>query len=377
MTSTPEKEVPEEAIVTPRGAELDDLRQAAEQYLCTGPIGDPRDVEVFFLSILKYMQRWYEGRWDDPPLGFSAFIFSTRPRRDAQEKVPGAERIHVFSTNPNRPLAGRAFITASGLEDVRGWGVEGESLSDFAKLLDEKGFGSYAAVLLNLRERKVWLFPEGVETEARWAEWEIKPVVRQIGADAVDELLTGFAKAFLNPNADQALRVWHSPADGVPVSRTEEKIQKYLLMHARGVFGDCVAIPEAPTAAGRADLLIKRGDAAGGVLLELKVLRSRSFSQDAKKASGYSQAQIDTHVVDGIDQAADYRDELRATEAFLCCYDMRDADEDLAEQICLLAKTRVVHLRRYYIERVALTMRRNRPNSAYRKWTALRQGKPD
>ena len=148
-------------------------------------------------------------------------------------------------------------------------------------------------------------------------------------------------------------------------------------MHARGVFGDCVAIPEAPTTAGRADLLVKRGNEAGGVLLELKVLRSRGYNLDAKKATPYTPAEIDTHVVDGIDQAADYRDELRATDAFLCCYDMRDTDEDLAEQICLLAETRLVRLRRYYIQRAALTMRRNRTNSAYRRWKALRQGQPD
>ncbi|MBU3029697.1 hypothetical protein [Paracoccus marinaquae] len=54
------------------------------------------------------------------------------------------------------------------------------------------------------------------------------------------------------------------------------------------------------------------------------------------------------HASDGVQQAVQYRKDIKGKLAYLCCFDARDKDEDQPEIMTLAAANDVI-LRRYYM----------------------------
>lgn len=356
------------------GADAAEIQRTARHDLCDLPVSDRTDTDEFFFSVLRYMQQWYRSGSASPVKGVAAFVFVPHPRLAAEAIERPVEQVRFFDSAYDRELDGFVHVSGAGIDNVRRVATGAHTVEAAADELAQLALNHYPAVLVDLQSKRTWLCPEGCEHEELCRSFVIKAPEDTLDLNSVDRFLYDFHEVYLNPNQDQGIVVWANRARGVPAKNVEKLIQKQLFLLARIVFRDfCATLPEIPTPAGRIDVLV-RPQTGGGALLELKVLRDR-YDTDGGKARSCSPKENETSVIEGIDQANDYRSEVHAELAFLCCYDMRDADSDAIDRVAApLALKRNVELRRYFLARDAKMLRRRRDGSAYREWDQLRGG---
>src|SRR5665647_87805 len=143
---------------------------------------------------------------------------------------------------------------------------------------------------------------------------------------------------------------WQRASEHWASNKAEAIVQSQLRVGLKMQFPLCTVEHERPVRAGRFDLAVAYCDPITNAwtyygVLELKVLRSRGFS-----GGHYGDQDNSEAIRKGIGQAAAYRDDVHANWAFLCCFDMRIA-EDLSE-LCFdghreLATERDVELGRW------------------------------
>lgn len=118
---------------------------------------------------------------------------------------------------------------------------------------------------------------------------------------------------------------WKDPAKGWAAKNAEERVQYAVRLGLHGRFGPhCRVRAEQPDKDGRTDIEIigdfgvAQGKQTNFAVLEMKVLRERGSTGIL-----HSPAQIDQHVLDGLEQASTYGDDRHFEERMLCCFDMR------------------------------------------------------
>lgn len=136
-------------------------------------------------------------------------------------------------------------------------------------------------------------------------------------------------------NAGHGQKIWREAGKGIPEERPEERIQGRLLDHLRARFLQHNIRAEVETEAGRCDLVIRAylesvtGKKSVRVewLLELKALSEKTSSGNDVPKSRMIEA-----LQKGVLQAYSYRISEHAEKAVLCCYDLRDTEEE--DDIC-------------------------------------------
>lgn len=132
-------------------------------------------------------------------------------------------------------------------------------------------------------------------------------------------------------NAGHGQKIWREAGKGIPEDRPEERIQGRLLDHLRARFSRHNIRAEVENEAGRCDLVVRAylSSVAGKKtvrvewLLELKALAEKTASGNLVPKTKVSEA-----LQKGVLQAYSYRDKEHAEKAVLCCYDLRDTDEN-------------------------------------------------
>jgi hypothetical protein len=143
-----------------------------------------------------------------------------------------------------------------------------------------------------------------------------------------------------------------SPACRIPVQELERRISSMLCFYLNAILGGDYVTTEHYTPHGRLDIKVATDVMVQGIghcALELKVLRSRHHSNTrARRYTTVSLNKMVEHATEGIMQAVDYRRQISAGIAYLCCFDARYHDEDQA-QVVALAASNDVRLRRYFM----------------------------
>lgn len=146
------------------------------------------------------------------------------------------------------------------------------------------------------------------------------------------------------------LKPWKgATGDRITIEALEVRISTMLGVHLGGLVGRDYVRVEDQTPHGRADVSIVGAAMApgvGGCALELKVLRSRQSA--GTKWNNIKAEDMLEYAKEGIGQAVEYRQDVGADLAYLCCFDARFDDEDQQEVIAL-GQSKEVEVRRYFM----------------------------
>jgi hypothetical protein len=229
--------------------------------------------------------------------------------------------------------------------------------------------------------RRVLLWcPRGFADEDTTVEFEIPDEIADVTQESVEQGLQHFHKRHAEvPDPD--LEFWKDARLFVPGAELERTIQKYLHLVLSSWFNESTVIKETTFKAGRIDLVIYAHVSADAPLavacnLELKVLKSKHYCEHPASANRCSRADNENAIIKGVDQAAEAKEELKSPLAMLCCYDVRDTDDDSIMSCVLTAATRRnVLCRRYFMYNSKESFRRAQGESAYQGTTAHRQAR--
>jgi hypothetical protein len=194
----------------------------------------------------------------------------------------------------------------------------------FATAIDSLDVGHVPAIVFEPRPTSVEarFYPNGLREHDCYEKMRLNARTITI-EDAVEVVERVYRQSLVTPDAQLACgKLWVKPARHWPVMDAEERIQLQLRTGLIGAFPNCVVRSEQPQTSGRLDLEIEGPVSGGGyvrhLVLELKVLRS--FRSSGKPVA---EAEMLAWVKEGVDQAASYGDERKATARALFCFDMR------------------------------------------------------
>jgi hypothetical protein len=349
-------DAPDSALIG-GGASADTVAATVSEELAELPAGPAGDSLTFTTAILDYLvTRDVSGA--APAINVPAvFVFSEYPARDA--KRLGCTRRRGFRIDIQHDISGSLYITGSEVSDVYEVPAKSVDLDSLLQRVED----------VQVPGKQIVLCPEGTVNERSYAPIGLKSAV--VSKNAIDEFLTDFHQEYLQTPRDFAL-VWHTdPRHRVPVEHAEKAIERLLFPVARVMFLKTHIVrrqDESPS--GRADISVTpRTDrtATGSCILELKVFRSKHYNANPAKALACAPSINEEALVDGLNQAKEYRRDLGTQFTFLCCFDFRTSETDtlLAKYEPEAARLDVV-LRRYYLYSSAKEFRSGQPGAAKR-----------
>jgi hypothetical protein len=235
----------------------------------------------------------------------------------------------------------------------------------FRYVTDELQLGSVPAILFDPRPLalEARYYPAGLSNPDDYESLSLGDEALTI--DRVCDVIRSIHESLLiSPRLQRgAWKIWHDPKRLHPRRNAEIVIQEYLRIGLTAALPAFEVRSEEYMAEGRLDIEIGLRDAIDRslivrfVLLELKVLRSFTETGDP-----VSSAAVEGHMLEGIEQAAVYRDSRGTRHAALCCFDMRvkDLGEASFDQVKEPARSLQVSLRRWYLHSSALSLRKAR-----------------
>lgn len=198
-------------------------------------------------------------------------------------------------------------------------------------------------------------YADGIEEEEKVELWDV--VADQPTAAQITEVIDRAYKGDL-VTPDQ-MHEWESPwqdaTKGWAHAKAEARVQSKVKTALNAAFRLCTVRSEQPGKDGRTDLEIVEdlgnlpNHSVNHAILELKVLREKSST-----GTEYADAQIATHMHDGLEQAHQYGSRRNFREKMLCCFDMRAANAGEAKVMAPLdvdAKKLGVELRHWFLYR--------------------------
>lgn len=344
------------------GGAVDELvRLAAQADVGKLPVASASDPTAFVTEVVKFARaRARRGPALSAPV---VFVFSAYPASEAARL--GFQRALGFKTHFERDVSGVVVVSAASLGEAF---VSLPTCTDIASAfatLAELGLGRLPTVIVE---------PGGDLVECRRGALADGECVRYpirtlpVTVESIDEMLNRFYRHWIERPTD-ASPIWHDKERFVPCDRAERVIQGLLVPYATSVFEEThIVRPEDNVRSGRSDVVVQpyNAEVAGGsALLEMKVLRARHFDVDARAASRCSDSENAKAVAKGITQAVNYRRDHQCDHAFVCAYDLRDADDDdVIARHRPQAIARNVHLRRYFAYNSSDAFRRAQPGAA-------------
>jgi hypothetical protein len=196
----------------------------------------------------------------------------------------------------------------------------------FEILRVELNLGNLPAAVVETRSGAFELryFPKGIDRPelAQMTDLSKKTISP---AEVHETLESIYARDLCSPSAQTGgTSPWEDASNLIPSETAELRIQRALKVGLGEHFKGFVVRQEQTQISGRLDLEIEEphsddpSTVTRHMLLELKVLRGK-HSGGGAVANSVNLAAI----VDGLDQAREYRDERNVRASALCCYDMR------------------------------------------------------
>lgn len=275
----------------------------------------PREVA----QLLARRERRHDAEFDQP----AAFVLTpaavfesldaawTRNRllRTGNRRVTG--QIHAVSSS----LSGSS-LNVTGGDDALFEALEAQGLAELPTIVytPKRGYSTIS------------LYPRGVAQEDNCDTRELDDEAPSLEAilEAIDR---AYEQELITPDQMRKRSLWEDAPRFWAVEEAEFRVQDVVRFVLLGRFLRCQVRPEQPGKEGRTDLEIvsERGTAAGHVIhhavLEMKVLREKGST-----GRKYSDADIEKHIRDGLEQANAYGLKRNMREKILCCFDMRATD---------------------------------------------------
>lgn len=350
------------------GASTDVVRETAARDSANIPTAAASDPLAFTTSVLDYVQdrRLRNGG----QLGMTkpaVFVFADYPRSEADAR--GFQRVQGFVFASARDISGALHVSSASLTDVFELRDKCDTVEQAFEALSAARLDDKPSVIILPDANEAIVCSEGSRNEALCGR--VSLVQSTLSDEAISALLTTFYEVWLRVPEDYA-RIWHGDASlRVPVERAEKAIQRLLFPFARSTFRSTHDVRrEDDTPAGRADITIiplPDQQSPDACVLELKVLRAKHFNVDPQNARRCPATVNEAAIVEGINQAVNYRREKHLSMAYLCCYDCRDADDNaVIDQYAGQAVTANVRCCRYFLYASEQEFRNAQPDAVRR-----------
>ncbi|SMQ76310.1 hypothetical protein SAMN06295984_1751 [Sphingopyxis terrae subsp. ummariensis] len=262
----------------------------------------------------------------------------------------GGEIVHYFTATHDLDVGGRIYIANDDLTIVAVLpGKKQAHPSGVAKRLIELGLDKAAHSILRLDRGEMILSRDGVLGSNSCVKVELGAPAR-LSQIQLERQIWEFHRKFTQTPSGFLLCWKGSPKDRLTIEQLERQVSGLLAFYLGREVGFDLVSMENYTPHGRVDVKVSGPAMLAGIgpcALELKVLRSREGATKAKSTS-VSVAAMIKHASDGVQQAVEYRKDIGATLAYLCCFDARSNDED-QPAVQKLADANNILLRRYFM----------------------------
>jgi len=223
-----------------------------------------------------------------------------------------------------------SYLWFVGPVAAKGWGIAIDEWNDQAVFDQAKalGVGDVPAILYETRTTppEARYFPIGL------AEEDTREVLRLDStsvtlSEILDAVNLMYERSLKTPDAQHPqAKLWVNMSKHWPHQHAEARISLSLREGLTGAFPACTVREEQSQPSGRLDLELEEplledpSQVIRHAILELKVLRS--FGSTGLQ---YSESDNKSWIVDGVKQAASYRNDRSARASALCCFDMRSS----------------------------------------------------
>ena len=286
------------------------------------------------------------------------FVRPRSPRQEAERL--GAVRVDYFKSMPDLDVGGAVFVSTNDLNLVaRASCAPCGSVGEIGAALRTLALHETTHVVFRPDEGHLILCRTGLDGPHSLVAVELE-TCRRIESIDLERRIWRFHELFTQTPGGYLLPWLGSPAERVPVQELERRISGLLCFFLNAMLpGDYVST-EHYVPHGRIDVRVAADmmvPSVGACALELKVLRSRRPSGRGLQYTAVSANEMVRHAEDGVAQAVDYRGQIGAGLAYLCCFDARFDDED-QPTVVTLASQQDVRLRRYFMYDSPETYRR-------------------
>lgn len=342
----------------------DQLRATAEQHRNEGA-GESLPASVRFLSAVTklIMERRAQPAANSDPA--HPAIFLLKPDPDPEIVEQGLTRVRVLN-NGMKPVAGKVWFVSEVANSAWRFAVDAADDEVVMQVVIEKlGGGGIPAILYEPRTNpaSIRFFPQGISNPDNCRSFYLSADL--VNLDAVlAEIDRCYPNHLRTPDAHPSgIPLWEDSEKFWPVENAELRIQGILNVVLATALPTCDVLPEQPDNVGRIDLLIEEhipgapSTVRRAAVLELKVLRSFGSTGRAKSINENNE-----WIQSGVRQAAEYRDQRKAAECALCCFDMRreHVGEACFDHVREEGERRNVRLRSWHIFNSSEAYRRHR-----------------
>ena len=333
-------ELDDAALASLRGAGLDGVPHL--------PASNEGLEAEFFARVYDYTRRWLlDKNGPVPSANPCVFVLSRAIHQDASRL--NASIIHYLNSSVDEDVCGGVFIS-------------NEDFSIVARLPDQD-CGNLKHIVAALKAADLHEAPHTVFRPNRGELILCKrgilgknscvPLVldphKQLSQSDLERHIWDFHRQYTQTPSGHLLPWKGAAANRITIEALEVRISTMLTVHLRRLVGLDNVRMEDQTSHGRVDVSIVGAamtPGVGGCALELKVLRSKKTA-GARIVNVTLEEMLD-YAKEGIGQAVEYRQDVGANLAYLCCFDARLNDEDQPEVIAL-GESKKVEVRRYFM----------------------------
>jgi hypothetical protein len=305
------------------GASRQELLAVVNEQLGADPNLEASEAAIAVESLARIVAaRMAHSEWANDPKQLAVFMVSDRVRELAQTFSATKEPI---IDNGSRSLTGKLWLTGPNFASGYFAPFASAEPGDMFEEVIAKGLGGRPALVFdpNATEAEIRFYPNGLDDEGHVQRFAISSQAFTLSAlDAV--MKQHHERSIITPDAALPdFNPWKNGTKYIPREHAEAFFQGMLKLVLDVAFGPkCRIAIEVRGTEGRCDLLISsmgiNNTWESHAALELKVLRS--FTSGASAVSAPARAKA---ISSGLLQAIAYRNENKAKDGLLCCFDMR------------------------------------------------------
>ncbi len=302
----------------------------------------------FFARVYDYTRRWLlDKNRPVPGANPCVFVLSRAIRQDVARL--NASIIHYLNSSADEDVCGGVFIANEDFSIVaRLPSQDCGNLKRVVVALQSTELHEAPHTVFRPDRGELILCKRGILGTNRCVQLVLDPH-KQLSQSDLERHIWDFHRQYTQTPSGH-LRPWKgATANRITIEELEVRISSMLTVHLRGLVGLDNVRMEEQTSHGRVDVSIVGAAMApgvGGCALELKVLRSKKTA--GARTVNVTLEKMLEYAKEGVGQAVEYRQNVGANLAYLCCFDARLNDEDQPEVIAL-GKSKKVEVRRYFM----------------------------
>lgn len=265
---------------------------------------------------------------------------------------PAWSESEFFREDPDLDLGGQVALTTSPMDCVLVTNTGARRLKDLGQQIRELGLQGRPCLIVNAGKNAIYVCTAGHSGPRVEVPLDAEPSTR-VTEEAINAKLDEF-HVQVTRYPDGVGHVWHNRSTRVLKRDSEAIIRDWLFVLFGGLqkrTKSLLVVREYQSTVGRPDLCfyeLRDATALIKCVMELKVVRSRGMTKSTKEKP-YKQEVMDRHALMGVKQATKYKSAERAPIGYVCLYDGRDVNAEMAS-IKLAADQAGIVYRRFFME---------------------------